>query len=81
MDLERLHNDIRLSLPLDPISAAHLPIPTNPKWTIDDSGLLHYNNRIFVPNSADLQLKILQNKHAHILAGHFGQNKTLEAVC
>src|SRR5277367_3087970 len=53
---------------------------TNPKWTIDDSGLLRYNNQIFIPDVADLRLKILQNKHDHILAGHFGQNKTLEAV-
>ena len=81
MDIERLHNNIRLLLPLDPISAAHLPILTDPKWTIDDSGLLRYNNWIFVLDFADLQLKILQNKHDHILAGHLGQNKTLEAVC
>ena len=40
MDLERLHNDIHLSFPLDPIFAAHIPTPPNPNWTIDDSGLL-----------------------------------------
>ena len=29
MDIEKLHNDIRSSLPLDPISAAQLPSPSN----------------------------------------------------
>jgi hypothetical protein len=81
MDIEILHNDICLSLPLDPISAAQFPTPSDPKWTIDESGLLHLNNQIFVPDHADLRLKVLQYKHDHVLAGHFGQNKTLEAVC
>ena len=80
MDIEKLHNDIRLSLPLDPISVAHLPTPTNANWTIDESGLLRYNDRIFVPDISDLRLKVLQIKHDHILAGHFGQNKTQEVV-
>jgi len=40
MDVEKLHNDIHSSLPLDPISAAHLPNPTAPNWTLDESGLL-----------------------------------------
>jgi len=30
MDVEKLYNDIRSSLPLDPISAAHLPTPLHP---------------------------------------------------
>ena len=80
MDIEKLHNDIRSSLPLDPISAAQLPSPSNPKWTLDGSGLLRQNDRIFVPDVTDLRLKVLQLKHDHILAGHVGQNKTLEAV-
>ena len=40
MDIEKLHNNIRSSLPLNPISAAQLPSPSNPKWTLDESGLL-----------------------------------------
>ena len=31
MDIEKLHQDIRASLPLDPISAAQLPVPVDPK--------------------------------------------------
>jgi hypothetical protein len=80
MDIEKLHNDIRLSLPHDPISSEQFPNPSDPKWTIDESGLLHLNNRIFVPDHADLRLKVLQYKHDHVLSGHFGQNKTLESV-
>jgi hypothetical protein len=80
MDIEKLHNDICLSLPLDPISATQFLNPSDPKWTIDESGLLHLNNRIFIPDHADLRLKVLQYKHDHVLAGHFSQNKTLEAV-
>ena len=44
MDIEKLHNDIRSSLPLNPISAAQLPSPSNPKWTLDESGLLRQND-------------------------------------
>ena len=40
MDIEKLHNDICSSLPLNPISAAQLPSLSNPKWTLDESGLL-----------------------------------------
>ena len=40
IDIEKLHNNIRSSLPLDPISAAQLLSPNNPKWTLDESGLL-----------------------------------------
>ncbi len=31
-------------------------------------------------DSEDLRLRVLQNNHDHILAGHFGQNRTLELV-
>ena len=81
MDIEKLHNNIHSSLPLNSISAAQLPSPCNHKWTLDKSGLLQLNDQIFILDIADLQLKVLQNKHNHILAGHVEQNKTLEAVC
>jgi len=80
MDVEKLHNDIRSSLPLDPISAAHLPTPTAPNWTLDESGLLHQYDRIYIPDANDLCLKVLQYKHDHILSRHFGQNKTMDLV-
>ena len=54
MDIEKLHNDIHSSLPLNPISVAQLPSPCNPKWTLDESGLLWLNDWIFVLDIADL---------------------------
>jgi len=57
-----------------------LPQPSDPKWTLSDR-LLHQNNRIYVPDVADLRLRVLKNKHDHPLAGHFGQNKTMELIC
>ena len=80
MDTEKLHEDIQNFLPNDPISATHLPIPESPNWTIDKSGLLRQNDRIYVPDSADLRLKVIQYNHDHILSGHFGQNKTIELI-
>jgi hypothetical protein len=53
---------------------------SDPRLTMDSKGLLHKDGRIFVPDADDLQLRILKFKHDHILAGHFGQNKTLELV-
>jgi hypothetical protein len=80
MDIQRLHNNIHSSLPLDPISAAHLPTPTAPNWTLDESGLLRQYNQIYVLNVNDLCLKVLQYNHDHILTGHTGQNKTLNLI-
>src|SRR5882672_7747157 len=80
MDIEQLHNDIRQSLLLDPLSSMHLPTPTLPNWSLDDNGLLCYYNRIYVPDFNTTHLHVLQYKHDHILSGHFGQTKTLELV-
>ena len=80
MDIEQLHDTIRESYALDPVTAAHFPRISDPRWTIDDSGLLRRNDRIYVPDANDLRLKVLQYKHDHILSGHLGQNKTLQLV-
>ena len=52
----------------------------NPHWSLDNLGLLHYDDCIWVLDMDDLQLWILLNNHDHPVAGHFGQNKTLELV-
>ena len=80
MDVEQLHNTIREFYSLDPITAAQSPCTSNPKWTIDGSGLLCRNDRIYMPDANDLRLKVLQYKHDHILSGHLSQNKTLQLV-
>jgi hypothetical protein len=86
MDVERLHSDIRLHLPGDPVAQIGMKAAKSgdsPRWTIDDSGLLRYDERIWVPRigeSDDLRVRVLQQHHDHILAGHFGQNRTLKIV-
>ena len=37
-------------------------------------------NLIYVPDSSNLRLHVLHYKHDHILAGHPGQNKTVELI-
>ena len=44
-------------------------------------GLLLLDNRIYVLSAGNLHTCVLQYNHDHILARHFGQNKTLELVC
>src|SRR6266850_668260 len=80
MDAERLHSDIRSQLREDPVSAEHLDNQSDPKWTLDPDGLLRHLGRIYVPNSGNLRLRVLQHSHDHPLAGHFGQTKTLYQV-
>ena len=47
---------------------------------MNPNGLLFLNNRIYVPSAGNLHTRVLQYNHDHILARHFGQNKTLELV-
>src|SRR5882724_6946736 len=81
MDAERLHSNIQSLLHDDPISAEHLDNQSDPKWTLDPDGLLCHLGCIYVPNSGNLRLRVLQYSHDHTLAGHFGQTKTLYQVC
>ena len=48
---------------------------------MDPNSNLYLDNRIYVPSTSNFCTYILQYNHNHILAGHFGQNKTLELVC
>jgi hypothetical protein len=80
MDVEQLHKDILSALPNDPIGSEHMSDPLDDRWTVDDSGFLYCDNRIYIPESNDLRLHVLQNTHDHLLSGHFGQNHTLELI-
>jgi len=80
MDVEQLHKDILSALPNDPIGSARMSDPPDNRWTVDDSGFLCCDNRIYVPESNDLRLRVLRNTHDHPLSGHFGQNRTLELI-
>ena len=79
VDLDTLHQDILLALPSNPIATKHTSADS--QWSMDPNGLLFLNNRIYVPSAGNLHTRVLQYNHDHILARHFGQNKTLELVC
>ena len=78
VDLDTLHQDILLALPSDLIATKY--ISTDSQWSTDPNSLLLLDNRIYVPSAGNLCTCILQYNHDHILAGHFGQNKTLKLV-
>jgi hypothetical protein len=42
--------------------------------------LLYWKHRLWVPNCDNLKLRIAQEEHDSKIAGHFGQDKTLELV-
>ena len=82
-DVEILHNDILFTLPSDPLAAIHMTNskPSNSHWTIDSNSFLQLNDCMYIPDSNDLHLQVLQYKHDHSLSRHFGQNQTLELIC
>ena len=80
MDVERLHADVLTALPSDPIAKAHLSDTLNPRWSTDETGYLCLDGHMYIPETNDLCLRVLQYKHDHPLSGHFGQNHTLELI-
>ena len=79
MDTTKLHSDILSALPSDPLFQAHCKEP-RPRWSMDSDKFLRHDSKIYVPDSDNLRLRILQQSHDHILAGHPGQNKTLSLI-
>ena len=77
MDIEQLHNDILSAQKSNEYISKH---KSDPRWSIDEQGLYRYDDRIWVPDSDNLQLWILLNCHNHPISGHYGQNKTLDLV-
>lgn len=84
-DSEQLRADIRsaqASPTPDPELAAALRSASegNPRWTLDEDGVLLLNSRTYVPDTDDLRLRVLRSCHDHPTAGHWGQNKTQALV-
>jgi len=48
-------------------------------WKLDD-GLHYYKGRLFVPSKEELLTEIAKGCHDSKVAGHFGQEKTIELV-
>src|ERR1700731_5464807 len=73
IDDDQLHKDIRSGISLNPVIAPILEDlhsnSADPKWSIDDNGLLHERGRIYVPDVNDLRLRILHARHDHPLTG------------
>src|SRR5882724_2279870 len=74
------------SIPTSNLNSEMIPFPQNTSTIsqtlsgLDPDGLLHHLRHIYVLNSGNLQLHVLQYSHDHPLAGHFGQTKTLHQV-
>jgi len=49
------------------------------QWAISE-GLLYYKDRVFIPDTEDLQTLIATSCHDSKIAGHFGQEKTREII-
>jgi len=49
------------------------------EW-IEKDGLVYYKNRLYIPEDEALQTEIAQGCHDSLVAGHFGQEKTMEIV-
>src|SRR3984893_6954165 len=84
IDDDQLCKDIRSGISLDPVIALILEDlcsnSVDPKWSMDNDGLLRKCRRIYVPDVNDLQLHVLCMRHDHPLAGHFGWTKTTALV-
>jgi len=51
-----------------------------PDEMIEKDWLLYYKNRLYIPENEALQTEIAQGCHDSSVAGHFGQEKTIEIV-
>jgi hypothetical protein len=80
MDSEKLHADIQAQLASDPVAKVHIRNTSDARWMQSDNGFLGHDGRIYVPDSDNLRLRVLQYKHDHVLLGHLGQNATLSLI-
>jgi len=79
LDQNQLYSNILAILPFNSSISDHL-LHLKGRWSKDNTGFLRLDNRLYVLDNANLCLQVLQYHHNHVLAGHLGQNKTLELI-
>jgi len=79
LDQNQLYSNILTTLLSNSSISNHLIHPEE-CWSKDDIGFLRFDDRMYVPDNANLCLRVLQYYHDHVLAGHSGQNKMLELI-
>ena len=88
LDIAALVEDIKSGYSVDPLASRELDLcrkgSPSPRFTLSPSGLLLMDRRVYVPQfrpeRGNLRTRVLQEKHDHPTAGHFGYNKTLELL-
>jgi hypothetical protein len=83
MDIEELQENILAAYNTDPATQSFCADPDNSKylhWSVDNVGFIWIDQQIFVPDSRDLWLHVLQSFYDHPVSGHFGVNKTLSVI-
>ena len=58
MDQEQLNSEVLSALLDDPIFIAHQKEP-KPHWSVSPGGFLRHDDLIYIPDSNDLQLRVL----------------------
>ena len=88
IDTATLVEDIKASLLEDPLAKREfshcIKGSPSPQFTLSHSGLLLMDHHIYIPDfrpkCRNLRTHVLQEKHDHFTASHFGYNKTLELL-
>ncbi|GAA5916771.1 hypothetical protein JCM5296_001318 [Sporobolomyces johnsonii] len=70
-DIRQTLQDLRLSENLEDL---------DPRWALDDAGLLRWDGKVYIPDVDDLRLRAIQCSHDVPSAGHLGIDKTLERL-
>ena len=83
MDVDKLNKEIIATLDTDKAVQSYLADINNTqyaRWSRDTFGFVQIDERIYVPPSSDLCLRVLCSYHDHPVSGHFGINKTLALI-